>query len=179
MADPTIESRFNKIYDSTYKAVVSFITAKCGNTADINDITQETYMEVYEMLVKRGADYARSDKAVVMKIAQQKLSRHYSRMDRLRMFVPLHTQNEDGEELDLSDLEADAFMTEEFVIDKMMLDRARQMIKKKPEDVKRVFYLFYDLDMTIAEIAKQLGMSESNVKHKLYRTLKELRGMLQ
>ncbi|MFQ9801920.1 MAG: sigma factor-like helix-turn-helix DNA-binding protein [Clostridia bacterium] len=35
--------------------------------------------------------------------------------------------------------------------------------------------MYYSLDLTIPEIAKQLSMSESNVKNKLYRTLKEMR----
>jgi DNA-directed RNA polymerase specialized sigma24 family protein len=123
--------------------------------------------------------YARSDKAVVMKIAQRKIARHYSRMERLQMLVPMHAQNADGEEFDLTDLEADDFMLEDFVIDKLMLDGARQLIRRKPEDVKKVLSMFFDLDMTIPEIAKSLSMTESNVKHKLYRTLKELRGLLQ
>jgi DNA-directed RNA polymerase specialized sigma24 family protein len=71
-----------------------------------------------------------------------------------------------------------AFMTEDFIINKMMIDSARQYIMKKPQDVKKVFYLFYDDGLTITEIAKELFMSESNVKNKLYRTLKELRELL-
>jgi RNA polymerase sigma-70 factor (ECF subfamily) len=69
-------------------------------------------------------------------------------------------------------------MTEDYVIDQMMHDSARQIIRGKPEDVKKVFYLFYDLGLTIAETAQALSMSESNVKNKLYRTRKELRGLL-
>jgi DNA-directed RNA polymerase specialized sigma24 family protein len=45
--------------------------------------------------------------------------------------------------------------------------------------VKKVLYMFYELGMTIAEIAEELSMSESNVKHKLYRTLKEVRDSLK
>ena len=44
--------------------------------------------------------------------------------------------------------------------------------------MKKVFYLFYDVGQTIPEIARALSMSESNVKHKLYRTLKELQTLL-
>jgi RNA polymerase sigma-70 factor (ECF subfamily) len=159
---------------------LSYIASKCGNAADISDIAQETYMEVYEMLCKRGAAYAWGAKALVMKIARQKLARHYSRLARQKMSVPLHATDTDGSETPLPELEADAeaFRTEDYVIDKMMLDDARQIIRQKPDDVKRVLYLFFDLDLTIAEIAKELSMSESNVKNKLYRTLKELRELL-
>jgi len=37
MVNPNITSRFNEIYDSTYKDVLAFVTVKCGNTADISD----------------------------------------------------------------------------------------------------------------------------------------------
>ncbi len=45
MVDPNITSRFNEIYDSTGKTVLAFVTAKCRNTADIQDIVQDTYVE--------------------------------------------------------------------------------------------------------------------------------------
>jgi len=179
MVDPSITLRFNEIYDSTNRAVLSFVTAKCSNTADISDIVQEAYMELYQVLNKRGVDYIKNDKAIVLRLARQKLSRYYSLMERLRMFLPMTVTNEDGDEAELSDLEADVFLTEDFITNQIMLDEIKRLIAGKPQDVKKVFYLFYDVGHSISEIAQILSMSESNVKHKLYRTLKELRTLLQ
>jgi RNA polymerase sigma-70 factor (ECF subfamily) len=179
MVDPIITSRFNEIYDSTYKAVLSFITAKCGSTSDISDIAQETFMELYQLLIKRGAGYIINEKAIVLKIAKQKLAKHYSLMERLRLFVPMFSKNEDGDEIPLSDLEAEAFVNDDYLFNQSLVENARQIIKRKSEDVKKIFYLFYDLDLTISEIANELSISESNVKHKLYRTLKEIQSLLQ
>lgn len=179
MVDPNITLRFNEIYNSTSKNILFFVTAKCGNTADIQDIVQETYVELYQLLTKRGVDYIKNDKAVVLRIAKQKLSRHYTLMERLRIFIPMTVKNDDGDEAVLSDLEADSFLTEDFVINQILLEDVSRLLQSKPQDVKKVFYLFYDLDHSIPEIAKALSMSESNVKHKLYRTLKELRDLLQ
>lgn len=95
------------------------------------------------------------------------------------MFVPLVIKNDDGEETELPDIEADAFLTEDFVADKLMLKNIRSLLQSKPQDVKKIFYLFYDLGQSIPEIAKALMMSESSVKHKLYRTLKEIRNLLK
>jgi len=179
MVDPNITSRFNEIYDSTNKTVLAFVTAKCCNTADIQDIVQDVYIELYRLLNKRGVDYIKNERAIVLRIAKQKLSRYYSLMERLRMFLPMTVTNEDGDEVNLTDFEAYAFLTEDFIVDKIMLDETRRLIQNKPQDVKKVFYLFYDVDLTIPEIAKTLSMSESNVKHKIYRTLKELRNLLK
>jgi len=179
MVDPNITSRFNEIYDSTYKDVLAFVTVKCGNTADISDIVQDTYMELYQLLNKRGVDYIRNNKAIVLRIAKQKISRYYSLMEKLRLFVPMFIHSDDGKEIPLSDLEAEAFLTEDFMVDHIMLENARELIKNKPEDVRKVFFLFYDAGQSIPQIAKALSMSESGVKNKLYRTLKELRTLLQ
>lgn len=179
MVDRNITSAFNEIYDATSKAVLSFVTAKCCNTADIADIVQDTYVELYQLLQKRGVDYIKNEKALCLRIARQKLSRYYSLAERLRMFVPMTVTNEDGEEADLANLEPDSFLTEDFIIDLTILKEVKDFIRKKPQDVKKVFYLFYDVDLSISEIAKLLGMGESNVKQKLYRTLKELRNLLQ
>jgi len=136
-------------------------------------------VELYRCLDKRGVDYIKNDKAFVLRIAKQKLSRYYSLMERLRIFIPMTVINQDGDEVELSDLELDAFLTEDFITNQIMLDEVRRLIQSKPQDVKKVFYLFYDVGHSIPEIAKALSMSESNVKHKLYRTLKELRTLLQ
>jgi RNA polymerase sigma-70 factor (ECF subfamily) len=179
MVDPSITSRFNEIYDSTYKVVLSFITARCRHTADISDIAQETYMELYKLLCKRGVDYVQNEYAITLKIAKHKLYRHYTLMERLRLFVPLTSTNEDGDEISIADLEAEACSTEDLVVNQILIDNARQFLRQKPEDVKKIFNLFYDIGLSIPEIAQTLSMSQSNVKHKLYRTLKELRTQLQ
>jgi len=178
-----IVSQFNEIYDSTNKYILVFITAKCGNPADINDIFQETYMELYQLMTKRGAAYVTNEKALVLKIAKQKLARHYSVLKRLQMFVPISAKNEDNEEVDLPDADLNAFLTEDstedYVVNRIMVENAKKLLQSKPADVEKIFYLFYDVGLTIPEIAKNLSMSESGVKNKLYRTVKELQYLLK
>jgi len=178
MSNPNIASRFDEIYNSTNRAVLAFITAKCARTADINDIYQDTYMELYQVLRKRGVDYVTNEKALVLRIAKRKVARYYSLLERMRIFVSTNVVNEDGEEFELTDLEADAFLTEDFVVNQDLLESAKQLIQSKSEEIQKVFYLKYDVDLTISEIAQALSMSEQNVKNKLYRTLIELRNLL-
>jgi len=177
MSNQNIASRFDEIYDATSKSVLAYITAKCV-TADISDIFQETYLELYRVLTDRGVDYIKHEKAFVMQIAKHKIARHYSLMERLRMFVSTTSVNDDGGEVDITDLEVDAFLTADFSVNYVLLETAQQFIHAKPEIVQKVFFLMYEADLTIPEIAKTLSISESNVKNKLYRTLKELRNLL-
>ena len=179
MVDQSVTSRFDEIYEATYQSVLSFVTVRCKNVADIGDIVQETYMELYKLLQKRGVNYVNNEQAMTMKIAKQKLSRHYSLMERLKQFVPMFAVNDEGDEVPLSDLEADAFLAEEFTVNQAVLSEAQAIIASKPDDVRKVLYLYYDEGLPLAEIAERLSMKQSSVKNKLYRTLKELRELLQ
>ena len=176
--DSNIASRFDEIYDSTNKAALVLITAKCGNTADINDIFQDTYTELYKLLLKHGAGYVTNEKALVLKIARRKIAGHYSLMKKLQGLVSAPFYNRDElENIDFFDSFADEFSTEDFAVSRLLLEDAKKFIKSKPEDVKKIFYMFYDIGLTIPEIAAELSIKESNVKNKLYRTLNELKEM--
>ena len=179
MAILNIASRFDEIYDSTRKQVLAYITSKCSRTADINDIFQDTYMELYRILDKRGVDHVRSDKAYVMMIAKRKIARHYSLLNRIQSFVFVPGKNDEEDKDVLSDFEPDSFLLEDFVVDQTMVDLAWDYLRKKPQDVRKVFYLYFDVGLTIPEIAESLILTQSSVKNKLYRTLKELRNELK
>jgi RNA polymerase sigma-70 factor (ECF subfamily) len=188
MQNTETERRFGEVYESTNKAVLAFITAKCSRSADIADIFQDTYMELYRLLMRRGTDYVTNDKALVMRIAKRKLARYYSLLARLRIIVSKPQQDDDEDCYTLEDVSlegggledtvADGFLTEEFVVNQSLLESAKDYLRSKPEIVQKVFYLHFDSDMTIKETAEALGISESSVKNKLYRTLNELRALL-
>lgn len=40
---------FEKIYDDTYNDTLKYILCKCSNIDDINDLLQETYVELYKI----------------------------------------------------------------------------------------------------------------------------------
>jgi RNA polymerase sigma-70 factor (ECF subfamily) len=176
MSNPSTVSRFDEIYNSTKKPVLAFITAKCGSIEDIGDIFQETYMELYRVLLKRGTDYITNDKAFVIKLAKQKLARHYRLFSQLQNFVSMKTK--ENEELDISETEADNFLVEDFTVNKIILESARQYIRAKPEIIQKVFFLYYNSGLTISETAQLLSISGSSVKNHLYRTIKEMRERL-
>jgi RNA polymerase sigma-70 factor (ECF subfamily) len=136
-------------------------------------------LELYQVLNKRGVDYITNEKALVMRIAKRKIARYYSLLERLQSFVSIsipYDENSNHEEIDF---EAESMLTEDFSIQQDTLETAKQYIQSKPEDIQKVFYLRYNADLPITEIAQALKISESNVKNKLYRTLNELRNILK
>jgi RNA polymerase sigma-70 factor (ECF subfamily) len=86
------------------------------------------------------------------------------------------------EEMDLSDTDIDSYLTdntEDYVVNQILLEDSRKFIQQKPTDIRKIFYLFYDVGLSIPEIAKELSLTESNVKNKLYRTVKEIQNLLE
>ncbi len=164
-----LDRKFNEIYDSTYRATLIYVTAKCRNTEDIADILQETYTELYTVMCRRGADYIKDADAFVRKVAKSKVYRHYSLFERIR-------DNIAATELDEVFAE-DSFDLENTVIDKLTVEEVDKHIFSKPQVTQKIFCMYFSLDMTISEIAKALDVGESYVKNKLYRTLGELREM--
>ncbi|MGI6529249.1 MAG: RNA polymerase sigma factor [Clostridia bacterium] len=171
VVDQDINSFFNEIYDRTFKNTIRYITAKCSNVDDIHEIVQEVYADVYSTLVNKGVGYIKNPEAFIAKVTKSKVYRHYSLLERIRGVV---ISNENGvDDYGVETLET--YTIEEEVINKQMVDDVFEHLSKKTDDVKRIFYLFYYVDMTIEEIANDLDISVSNVKNKLYRTVRELR----
>ncbi|MFQ9801921.1 MAG: hypothetical protein ACLR23_26845 [Clostridia bacterium] len=139
MVDQNPTTLFNDIYDSTNRKVLVYITAKCSSPADIHDIFQETYMELYSILVKKGPDYIQNSEAFVMKLAKQKLSRYYSLLDRLKRLLPLSSPPE-NEDWDASmEQELDSVPIDELVCSRDLAARVYTYLSSKPTDVKRFF----------------------------------------
>lgn len=163
---------FNELYDSTYKKVLIFVTAKASNMYDIEDILQETYTEVYSVICKKGAQYIQHPEAFVLKVAKRKVYMHYTLKERI-CGISLNT--EDESERELLDMVTDGFDIEDELCTKELFESITSYISSKPLVVQKIFMLYYSLDMTISEIAKELAVGESFVKNKIYRTLNELK----
>lgn len=177
MAESDLNEVFNGIYGETYPATARFVASKCGSVHDIADILQETYTEVYDTLLRRGAQYPRNAAAFVRQVARAKVYRHYSLAERLRLLVPLSVPDDEGDETFVTDFEPQQEDVEEKLVDRLLIDDVWERLSHEPDDVQRIFYLFYGLDRSIPEIAADLRLGRSNVKNKLYRTLKKLRAL--
>ena len=52
-------------------------------------------------------------------------------------------------------------------------------LNKKKGVIGKIFFFYYYEDYSLKEIAQMLNISEGNVKHYLYRTLKEIKEQLE
>jgi len=163
---------FNQVYDKTYARVIGYVIAKCGRTSDIPDIVQEVYLEFYRVLRKRGLRYVANNEAFLLKLAKAKVYRHYTLMEKVKHHLPLTGSRNELETVEPADLDCDIA---ESSINGITIKEVWGLLKGKPQPVQKIFYLYYYCGLKLKEIGTQLNMHESSVKHKLYRTLREIR----
>ncbi len=171
MASKSYLKRFNEIYDSTYQDVLRYIIVKSKNINDVNDILQETYFELWKILSKRDIEDV-NIKSFVIGIANNKIKKNFKILYKFNT-ISLFTKND--KDIELIDTLKEDVDIEKLVITSNDWDNIWHYIKtKKNQNIPKIFYLHYKLDLTIKEVAQTLNLSESYVKNSIYRTQKEL-----
>lgn len=163
------EKDFKEIYHHTYQKTLKFVVIRCNNMDDINDIIQDTYLELLKKLRSKKILELENIDNFILGIANNIIKRHYCKISKNKKALYYLDDEEEYEEVkDDFDLEQD-FITKENV------KEVWNYIKNHELEIAKIFYLYFSLGLKISEIAKELDLKESNVKNKLYRTLKQLR----
>jgi len=171
MAGQSNLTKFNTIYDKTYYDILKFVIIKCHNINDANDILQEVYLEFWKILNKRNIDES-NIKFFLIGIAINKIKKHYSLIKRIKA-ISIFEKNE--QDIEIIDTISSDINIEDLVIKNNEWEEVWKYIKaKKNQNIPKIFYLYYVLDLSISDISKELEVSESYVKNIIYRTLKEL-----
>lgn len=162
---------FNKLYDETYNDVSKYIVLRCSNIDDVADIIQNVYLDVYKRLYKNKE----ITKTYIIGIAKNKI-RDYYRFNYKAKFISLFSNNEEIPLIDSipSDIDIEKSMSIKYDT-QLVWD----YLKGKNVIISKIFYLYFKLELTLKEISEELDISISNVKHYLYRTLKELNTYLE
>ncbi|MDR0919156.1 MAG: sigma-70 family RNA polymerase sigma factor [Oscillospiraceae bacterium] len=162
---------FDEIYETTYNELKMFVMRKCSNIADVGDVLQETYMEIHQIIQRKGENYIKDPRAICYRICKQKLSKYYHFSAKLKNMLDYSGGGEIEKEMDL-------YCLEDVVSDNDSIEIAKKHLAKKSPNIQKCFYLFYIEEQSIADIAEILSLTQSDIKNKLYRTIKELRNIL-
>ena len=161
---------FEEIYNETYNKTLKYIICKCFNLEDVNDLIQDTYLELYKILKKKKYIELDNYSNFIIGIAKKKIQKHYGIVYKIKT-ISIGNQSEDTYELTLpADLDLETEL-----ITKLNAEEVWKFIKRKDIKIVKVFYLYYCLDLKISQIAEELNMTESNVKNVLYRTIKDIK----
>lgn len=176
MASQSTLYKFNDIYDKTHLDLQKYVIIKCHNINDANDIIQETYFEFWNIMNKK--DLSDSNiKSYLMGIANNKIKKHFTLLQRIKT-ISLFEKNE--KDIEIVESVKDKLNISDLIIKEDYWDRIWNYIKnKKNQDIPKVFYLYYKLEMPIKEISNYLKVNESYIKNLLYRTLHELQNKFE
>ena len=166
---------FNEIYNNTYNRTLRYIVCKCSNIDDVNDLIQETYIELYKKIKKNEHIMLENCQNYVIGIAKLKIQKHYGLLYKIKTTSIFINKDLKEYEMDIPsniDLETD-------IVAKLDAEKVWNYIKKKKTIVIKIFYLYYYSDLKISQIANELNIKESNVKNILYRTLKDIKEKLK
>ena len=157
---------FESIYQNTYDNTLKFIVVKCNNIDDINDIIQDTYVELYNKL-KRKSIKVENEKNYIVGIAKNIIKRHYRKIQKDNNQISI----EEYENIELSD---EINLEDDFITQSNAKD-VWNYIKNKDLVTAKIFYLYYILGYKLEEISKEMDLNISNVKARIYRNLKEMK----
>lgn len=174
MIDQVSLKKFNEIYDKTYNNVLKFVVCKCSNMEDVNDIIQEIYIELYKKITKYNE--IQNIESYILGIAKNKVNKHYGLLYKFKVFSLNCKDDNELEQIESIPSNVDI---ESITIKDIDLEIIWEELKKKKIVIQKIFYLYYNLDFTIKEIASELSLSESYIKNCLYRTLKELQKFMR
>ncbi len=158
---------FDDIYKKTYDKVLKYVVLNCKNAEDVSDIVQNIYLE---LLKKINANYIFNNEiSYVIGIAKNKVNEYYRFKYRVNI-VSLFKKDEDTN----YDIPDDFDLQEDFIKNED-IKFVWNYLKNKKVIIFKIFYLYYYDGLSIKNIAEELNLSVSNVKHYLYRTLNELK----
>ena len=89
-----------EIYKATYNSTLKYIICKCSNIEDVNDLLQDTYVELYKILKRKKYILLENQSNFVIGIAKKKIQRHYGLLYRLKTYSISKNLGDDEYELD-------------------------------------------------------------------------------
>jgi RNA polymerase sigma-70 factor (ECF subfamily) len=160
-------SAFADIYDQYVPRVYTYIRYRVDDTQTADDLVAQTFEQALRSLGNYRMEQAPLG-AWLFGIAHHVVSRHYRSKNRQR-WLPLDT---------ISEHESNSLLPEDIAIRKETNHRLVRAVAQLPNRERNLIALKFAGGLTNRQIAEVTGLSESNVGVIVYRSLKQLRGIL-
>lgn len=90
---------FEQIYKETYHTTLKFIICKCNSFDDVDDIIQETYLELYKVL--KDKKEILDKQAYIITIAKNKLIKYSKSNEKIKTISIYQEYNDEEFTIDL------------------------------------------------------------------------------
>jgi len=153
---------YNRYWEPLYKKALYYLR----NNADAEDGVQEIFISLWRN--KKTIDASNNLSAYLFAALKYYIIKQVYRKAKKGIYIPL-----------IKELELTEFTTEEIICFKETQATIATEIAELPHRMQQVYQLSRDNNLPVAEIAKQLNISEQTVKNTLTTTLKRLRQKLE
>ena len=151
---------------------IIFCCHQTGNVQEAEELYQDTFLKAVELM--KNIDYENNPKSFLISIALR-LWKNKKRKYAWRMRI---AGTESLIEETVENLEAENCPVEE-MIQKEIQRQVRKAVAGLEEKYRIPVYLFYTVQMSVAEISKTLKIPEGTVKTRLYKARKLLKEKLE
>lgn len=161
VSDP--KDTFIKAYNDTYDYISRYLNSKLSPDQSAEDALQSVYLDFYRSLINTDGEI-KNVRHYILRIAKRYVADHYKE----------HSKNtfEDIDDLNIADEKALSTLENADFFD---YEQVMSYLKSSDDTTYRIFVLHYQYGYTIKKTASCLGLSQSTVKSRLYRTLEKLK----
>lgn len=164
------QSYFDRVYESTYDNLLRYAIVHLSDPTDAEDAVQNVYVQFYRRIARYGHFDILSPEGFLKKMLKREIIKNYAEREQQRIRIV-----SDAEEERIPDDE----VFEDAVVNRALAEQIFRAAKELPKETYRTFVLFYGYELTVPEIAKQLGVTKETVKTRLCRARKTLKVMLE
>ena len=153
------QSYFDRVYETTYRPLLKYAVIHLSDPTDAEDALQNVYLAFYRRIERYGHLDVLFPKAFLLKMLKREIVEQYTEREkravRLLDDVPEERLRDD-------------LIFEDGVLDRALAEDILTEAKRLPRETYRVFVLYYGYELSISEIAKELGMGAEAVKSRLF-----------
>ena len=160
---------FDRVYETTYRPLLKYAIIHLSDPMDAEDALQNVYLAFCRRIERYGHLDVLLPKAFLLKMLKREIIEQYAEREkhavRLLEDVPEERLRDD-------------WVFEDGVLDRALAEDILAEAKRLPRETYRIFVLYYGYELTVSEIAKELGMGAEAVKSRLFRGRKAIRAYL-
>lgn len=153
-----------ELFNTHKKKLYNFVSSKCSNPSDIDDLVQETYLQAIRSI--RNFSGKSSFSTWLLGIAINLIHNHYNRAPQYKYTML------DGESL--HQLESNDPTPDKHYEQEELLNTLRQRVEMLPKLDREILTLFTAKEASYEKIAQQYSVSISSIKSRLFRTRAKL-----
>lgn len=161
---------FDRVYETTYRPLLRYAIVHLSDPTDVEDAVQNVYLSFYRRIERYGHLDVLFPRAFLLKMLKREIIQKYAEREK-RNLRPLEEVPEDRLKDDV--------VFEDAVLDRALAQDILAEAKKLPRETYRVFVLYYGYDLSVSEIARELGLGTEAVKSRLFRGRNAIRQYLR